>query len=109
MNGFDISDAHCYMLSHINAKDYSVIRDAIPALITTFFQADLRFMRLTGVLDQNGDGGEADYDDDEAFEYILDATLAEFPYDEESAMSVAALLDCYMALQFSYLKNHGLA
>ena len=109
MNGFDARDAHHYILSHIDPKAFGVIRAEIPAIIDAFLLYDLHFMRLTGVLDENDDRGENEYDDDEAFEYIFDAYLSDACCDDDIAMVVATLLNRYMELQYEYLKNHGLA
>ena len=53
--------------------------------------------------------GEADYDEDEAFEFIYDAYLSDHPEDEDDDMLAATLLDRYMELQADYWAQSGLS
>ena len=109
MNGFDARDAHRYIFSRIDQKAFGAIRTEISAILDAFLQSDLRFMRVTGVLDGNDDRGDQEYDEDEAFEFILDAYVSDTRCDDGIAMVVATLLDRYMELQYEYLKSHGFA
>lgn len=108
MNGFDAQDAQQYIASRINPKALQPIASEIPAMLNAFILYDLHFMRLTGVLDENADCGENEYDDDEAFEYIFDAYLSDSAVDDDKSMWVATLLNRYMELQYEYLQKHGL-
>ena len=108
MIGFDVQDALRYLLSRIQPKAFSAISAEIPVIIQSFLTYDLRFMQISGALDEHGNSGENEYDEDEAFEYIFEAYLADFPCDDDTAMIVASLLDCYMELQYEYCKQHGL-
>ena len=108
MIGFSLQDAQAYMVSRLDAKSFRGLPESIPSSIHAFLQYDLRFMHSTGVLDAQAQQGHAEYDDDEAFEYILDAYLSDFPCDENAEMVVAELLNSYMDLQYAYFKSQGL-
>lgn len=109
MQGYDQTAACDYILFKLDKKPFRAIRDELPAIIRSFITYDLHFMRLTGVIDQNGQQGEQEYDDDEAFEYIYDAWLSDHPDHDDEDMTVAELLNCYMELQYQYLCENGLA
>ena len=108
MIGFSPLEAQAYMLSRLDTRSFRGLPATLPSILQSFLLYDLRFMHSTGVLNQEEEQGDADYDDDEAFEYILDAYLTDFPCDEDAAMKVAELLNCYMELQYDYLKSQGL-
>ena len=109
MKGYDIEEARQFILSRIDRKPFRKIEDKLPKIIGDLITYDLHFMRLTGVIDENGEQGENDYDDDEAFEYIYDAWLSDNPSEPDDDMIVAQLLNRYMELQLEYLCAHGLA
>ena len=81
----------------------------LKAMIADFVQYDLHFMRVSGVLNALDAPGEADYDEDEAFEFIYDAYLSDHPEDEDDDMLAATLLDRYMELQADYWAQSGLS
>ena len=109
MQGYDPAGAAGYILAHIDPKPLRSLRGRLKGIIADFIAYDLHFMRLTGVLDENGLRGEGDYDDDEAFEYIYDAWLSDHPDEPDEDMAVAAALNGYMEWQEKYLLSQGLA
>lgn len=109
MRGYQEEEARDFILSRLDGKAYRSVRDQLPQLIEDFIAYDLHFMRVTGVLDENGEQGENEYDDDEAFEFIYDAWLSDHPGQDDEEMTVAALLNEYMDLQYAFLRAHGLA
>lgn len=109
MRGYQEDEARDFILSRLDGKAHRSLRDQLPRLIQDFITYDLHFMQVTGVLDENGLQGDNDYDDDEAFEFIYDAWLSDHPGQEDEDMSVAALLNEYMDLQYAFLQAHGLA
>lgn len=92
-----------WLLKELNTKEFRFLQNRLPELVDSFLTYDLHFMRLTGVLDENGESGENEYDEDEAFEYIYDAYLSDHPEDDDEDMLVASLLNRYMELQAEYL------
>lgn len=109
MQGYQQEAARDYIVQHLDPKLFRGMQNRLADIIDTFIQYDLHFMRLTGVLDEEGCQGENEYDDDEAFEYIYDAWLSDHPGENDEDMKVAELLNAYMDLQCDYLVSQGLA
>lgn len=108
MRGFHADEAQAFILSGLDAKAHRTLQARLPQLIADFIIYDLYFMQATGVLDENGDQGENEYDDDEAFEFIYDAWLSDHPDQDDEDMAVASVLNEYMDLQFAFLQSQGL-
>jgi len=108
MKGYDQQKAREFILKHLDHKPFRSIEKQLPQLIDDMITYDLHFMRLTGVIDENGDQGDNEYDDDEAFEYIYDAWLSDHPNQDDGDMKIAALLNEYMDLQYDFLDSEGL-
>lgn len=109
MIGYDVEEAKAFILFRLDRKAYRAIASQLPAIIGEMIAYDLHFMRVSGVVDENGEQGENEYDDDEAFEYIYDAWLGDHPETDDEDMVIAALLNEYMDLQYAYLESKGLA
>lgn len=99
----DLIENKQWLLSRLNTKEFRTLADRLPEIVDSFLTYDIHFMRLTGVLDETGDTGENEYDEDEAFEYIYDAYLSDHPDEEDEDMQIASLLNRYMELQAEYL------
>jgi len=108
MQGYDELAARNFILSKLDKKAYRAVSEQLETIIADMIAYDLHFMRLTGVLDENGEQGDAEYDDDEAFEYIYDAWLNDHPQEDDEDMLIAALLNDYMELQYRFLEMNGL-
>ncbi len=92
-----------WILKKLDRKNFMPLLNRLDELIDCFLTYDLHFMRVTGVLDENDEPGENEYDEDEAFEYIYDAYLSDHPEEEDEDMLIASLLNRYMELQAEYL------
>lgn len=92
-----------WLLKELDGKEFRPLKERLPQIVRSFLEYDLHFMRLTGVLDETGEAGENEYDEDEAFEFIYDAWLSDNPDDSDDDMMVASLLNRYMELQAEYL------
>lgn len=92
-----------WLLKEMDGKEFRAIKDRLPDILGSFLAYDLHFTRLTGVLDENGEAGENEYDEDEAFEFIYDAWLSDHPGEEDDDMLIASVLNRYMELQAEYL------
>lgn len=108
MKGYDIEAAKAFILSNLDRKPFRSVAAKLPELIEEMIVYDLHFMKVTGVIDENGEQGEIEYDDDEAFEYIYDAWLSDHPETDDEDMLIAALLNEYMDLQYQFLCDQGL-
>ena len=109
MQGYNLEAAKTFILSKLDKKAFRSIWVQVPQMIEEMIAYDLHFMRVTGVIDENGQQGKNEYDDDEAFEYIYDAWLSDHPQEDDEDMIVAALLNEYMEWQYQFLLDNGLA
>ncbi len=108
MNGYDKQEALAYIVKRIPAKDHPELSGMIEQLISQAIDADMDFMHKSGVLDAEGNAGDEFYEDDDAFEYMVEALVAANDLSPEQAVKVAALIDDYMDHQQAYLESKGL-
>ena len=80
----------------------------IDDLLGQCIDADMEFMFNTGVLDEDGNGGDEYYEDDDAIEFMVEKLAAANRLDAEQAVKLASLVDDYMDLQQAYLESKGL-
>ena len=99
----DLTSNKTWLMEHLDRKGLRALENRLDAIIESFLTYDFHFMRLTGVLDENDEAGENEYDEDEAFEYIYDAYLTDHPGEDDEDMLIASLLNQYMELQAEYL------
>ena len=108
MNGYDKQEAVAFIVSRIHEKDHPELAGMIASLISQAIDADMDFMHRTGVLDEDGNAGDNYYEDDDAFEYMVEAIVEANDLTPEQAVKVAALVDDYMDHQQAYLESKGL-
>ena len=108
MKGYDTEAARKYIVSRLDPKQFRSLKNELDDLIEELIGYDLAFMHESGVLNENGEQGENEYDDDEAFEYLYDAWLSAHPERDDEDMKIAALINEYMDLQYSFLDENGL-
>ncbi|MCQ2458623.1 MAG: hypothetical protein MJ142_07850 [Clostridia bacterium] len=108
MKGYDKQEAMDYIVSGIKAKDHPELQDCIPQIISLAIDADMQFMHDTHVLDEDGGAGTEYYDDDDAFEFMVEYVAEKMKLDPVKAVKVASLIDDYMDLQQAYLESKGL-
>lgn len=108
MNGYDREEALAFISKRINRKEHKELADQIEALIGQAIDADMAFMHANGVLDADGNAGDEYYEDDDAFEYMVETIVAQNDLTPEQAVKVAALVDDYMDFQQEYLESKGL-
>ncbi len=108
MNGYDKQEALAFICPRINRKEHMELADRIESLISQAIDADMAYMHESGVLDADGNAGDSYYEDDDAFEYMVEALVAQNDLTPEQAVKVAALIDDYMDFQQSYLEHKGL-
>ena len=108
MNGYNKLEALNFIVKRISEKDHKELAGMIPQLISQAIDADMDFMHKSGVLDEEGNAGDEYYEDDDAFEYMVEAIVAKNKLSPEQAVKVAALVDDYMDHQQAYLESKGL-
>ncbi len=109
MIGYDREEALSFILARIHRKDHEELGEELEKLIAQAIDADTAFMHESGVLDEEGYAGEGYYEEDEAFEYMVERLAADNDLSPEQAVKVAALIDDYMDAQEAYLRYKGLA
>ena len=108
MQGYDLEKAVAFMTPRFDVKEFKPLAPQLDSLLRQAIAADMAFMQKSGVLDADGLMGDAYYDDDEAFEFILDR-LAKDNHLKDSAQSpLASFLDQYMDLQEAFLSDNGM-
>ena len=108
MNGYDKAEALAFIVKRIHAKDHPELAFQIENLISQAIDADMDYMHKEGVLDADGNAGDEYYDDDDAFEHMVETIVANNKLTPEQAVKVAALVDDYMDYQQEYLESKGL-
>lgn len=108
MNGYDRDEAITFIDARINRKEHRELADYITMLIGQIIDADMRYMHENGVLDADGNAGDSYYEDDDAFEFIVETVVAQNSLSPEQAVKVASLVDDYMDFQQEYLESKGL-
>ena len=108
MQGYNQEDALRAIARSIDRKQFSELGPSIDGILRQAQALDLQFMHDTGVLDADGYAGDGYYDDDEAFEFIVEEIVRQRDCNEEQAVLVAAVVDAYMGAQAAYLHRMGL-
>ena len=108
MKGYDAQEALTFILKGIDRKGHKALESKLDVLVSQMIDLDMDFMHKTGVIDENGEAGDNYYDDDEAFEYILDAIVVKHKFNADMAMKAASLLDDFTDLQQAYMEAKGL-
>ena len=108
MNGYDKQEAMEFILKRIRAKDHPELADNLPELISQTIDADMAYMHEHHVIDEEGNAGTEYYEDDEAFEYMVEKLAEDNQLDPVKAVKLASLVVDYMDYQQEYLESRGL-
>ena len=107
MQGYDEAAAVAFIAKAMHKAGHREPQAELEDFIRRAIEADMAYMRETDVIDEDGLMGEGEYDEDDAFEALLDA-LADDPEDDAAMDALAQLLDSYMAAQQDFLDQSGL-
>lgn len=108
MQGYELEAAVPFIARAMRKAGHKEPQDALEDFIRRAIEADMAYMREIDVIDEDGLMGEGEYDDDDAFEALLDV-LAEGVSDEDEMNRLAQLLDSYMNAQQDFMEASGLA
>ena len=108
MKGYDQEKAVAFILPKLDKKEFKPLAAQAESLVSQAIDADMAYMLHAGVLTQDGLMGEAYYDDDEAFEFILEQMARARKMREDAQGPLAAFIDQYMDLQQQFLEESGL-
>ncbi len=107
MQGYEIESAVPFIARAMRKAGHKEPQDALEAFVRRAIEADMAYMREIDVIDADGLMGEGEYDDDDAFEALLDV-LGAGVEDEDEMNRLAQLLDSYMAAQQDFMEESGL-
>ena len=108
MQGYDMEAAVPFIAAAMSKSGHKLPKEELEAFIRRAMEADFAYMQECGVLTEDGLMGEDEYDEDDAFEALLDM-LAQNPEDDEEMDRLAQLLDGYMEAQAAFMEESGLA
>ena len=107
MQGYDIEAAVVFIAKAMRKAGHKNPQQELEDFIRRAIEADMAYMREIDVIDDEGLMGEGEYDDDDAFEALLDM-LGEDAQDEDEMNQLAQMLDSYMAAQQDFMEESGL-
>ena len=108
MQGYDLEKAVAFMTPRFDVKEFNPLAPQLDSLLRQAIAADMDFMQKSGVLGADGLMGEAFYDDDEAFEFILDRLARDNHLKDGAQGPLASFIDQYMDLQEAFLSDNGM-
>lgn len=108
MQGYDAAAAVPFIAKAMRKAGHKETQQVLEDFIRRAIEADMAYMREIDVIDEDGLMGEGEYDEDDAFEALLDV-LGEGITDEDEMNRIAQMLDSYMNAQADFLEESGLA
>ena len=108
MVGYDREEALAFILRRINRREHRALDGMIERLILQAIDADIAFMHRSGVLTPDGRAGSEYYEEDDAFEAIVEDLAERNAMSPEQAVKMASLVDDFMDAQQQYLAYRGL-
>ena len=108
MQGYDLEEAVPFIARAMRKAGHRLPQPELESFIRRAIDADMDYMHACGALDDEGLMGEGEYDEDDAFEALLDV-LGEGVTDEDELNRLAQRLDSYMNAQADFLEESGLA
>ena len=108
MKGYDKEKAIAFMLPKLIKAEFKPLAGQCEKLLSDAIDADMAYMLHAGVLNDKGLMGDSYYDDDEAFEFILERMAKERGLKFDQQGPLAAFVDQYMDLQQQFMEDEGL-
>ena len=108
MNGYDKEAAFAFIRPHLNGPDYKPLSALLDTLLRQAIDADIAFMHESGVLDEDGNAGDAYYEEDDAIEYIVEKLVEDNRLTPEQAVLTASFVSDFIDFQYSFLAYSGL-
>ena len=105
MQGYDAAAAVPFIARAMRKAGHKLEQAQLEDFIRRAIEADMQYMLETGVLDEEGYMGDGEYDDDDAFEALLEMIAGD---DEDAMDEIAPLLDSYMQAQQDFMEASGL-
>lgn len=107
MQGYDIEAAAAFIAAKMRREGVKASAQKLDSFIRRAIEADFAFMKENEVLTEDGLMGLGEYDEDDAFEAILDM-LCEGEEDDDVIDRTAQWLDAYMTAQQAFMEENEL-
>lgn len=107
MQGYDVEAAVPFIAARMRKEGVKAQAEELEGFIRRAIEADFAFMRENEVLTEDGLMGVGEYDEDDAFEAILDM-LCEGEEDDAVIDRTAQWLDGYMTAQQAFMEENDL-
>ncbi len=107
MQGYDPEQAVPAIARAMRAYGVRAGQEELTAFIRRATQAHFDYMVEAGVLTEDGFMGSSEYDEDDAFEAMMEA-LMDQAMDEAASSRLAQMLDAFMEGQQAFLEASGL-
>ena len=108
MQGYDLEQAVPFIAAKMRKEGVKAKAEELEGFIRRAIDADFAFMQENEVLTEDGLMGLGEYDEDDAFEAILDM-LCDGEKDDDVIDRTAQWLDAYMSAQAAFMEECGLA
>lgn len=107
MQGYDVEAAVPFLAARMRKEGVKAMAQELERFIRRAIEADFAFMQENEVLTEDGMMGMGEYDEDDAFEAILDMLCAEETQDAVIDRT-AQWLDAYMTAQQAFMEENDL-
>ena len=107
MQGYDLEAAIPFIAAKMCKEGIKAQAEELESFIRRAIQADFAFMQENEVLTEDGLMGVGEYDEDDAFEAVLDMLCGE-EEDDDVIDKTAQWLDAYMTAQAAFMEECGL-
>ena len=108
MQGYDREKAVAYMSQRLDPSEFKPVADHVKELLNAAIDADFAYMTEAGVLNAEGLMGDAYYDDDDAFEYILERVSSPLSPSEKQMRALSSFVNQFMELQEAFMTEADL-
>ena len=108
MLGLDTEDCAAFVACRVNWEKLKDLKGKAGFLCDVLVREQVRYLHVCGALDETGDTGEGEYDEDDAAEFLLDALIRVEPTDDKGEMRYCVLIDQFLPLFDDYLLINGL-
>ena len=87
-----------YVIRHIIRKPFVLIADELDRDIVELSDHYTSVLLKNGVIDENGNDTDIDFEEDDLLDAMLEGFLQNHPYGEEHEVLYAELINAYLAL-----------
>ena len=93
-----MAETNRYVQKHIDRRLFQPIAAELDADIAELSSLYAAILLENGVIDENGEDTDVDFDEDDLLEAMLSRFIRAHPADEEQELLYASLIDAYLTL-----------